>query len=264
MRTRTVPEWADPVAVAGRAAEPVVGLWEQLIATASLPPTAVHPAAVPEPAQRWLAHAVAPDAPVASVAVLKMTGRIKVGGWLPFRAVQVIAPPHGFVWVARAGWGPLSVTGFDSYGNGEGQMRWLLGGRIPLVTESGPDITRSDADRLALDAVWLPPSFAHVRWAQSDDKGSALAVRTIGDEEAAVEIRVADDGRLTSVRMQRWSAQGKQPWGRHPCGGIVEAEATFDDIAIASSVRVGYGIGTDRWTKGEFFRCQITDAVFLP
>ncbi|MCU1461113.1 MAG: hypothetical protein JWO37_1188 [Acidimicrobiales bacterium] len=193
-----------------------------------------------------------------------MSGHIKVGRWLPFRAIQLIVPPHGFVWVARAGWGPLSFSGFDSYGHGEGQMRWLLGGRFPLMTATGLDLTRSAADRVALDAVWLPQSFANVQWEPGPLDRSALAVRAVGDEKTPVELRVGDDGRLTSVRMQRWSAPDKRPWGRYPCGGIVDAEATFDGITIPSRLRVGYWVGTDQWPRGEFFRCAITDAVFLP
>jgi hypothetical protein len=196
--------------------------------------------------------------------VLKMTGHIKLGRWLPFRAVQVVAPPHGFVWVARAGWGPLSFTGFDRYGDGDGEMRWLLGGRVPLMVASGPDITRSAADRAALEAICLPTSFTDVRWEPQDSQSSATAIRRIGDEETRVELRVGDSGRLTSARMQRWSSPDKRPWARYPFGGIVEDEATFSGITIPSRLRVGYWIGTDRWPKGQFFRCQITDAVFLP
>jgi hypothetical protein len=168
------------------------------------------------------------------------------------------------VWVARAGWGLLSFTGFDSYGQGEGRMRWLLGGRVPLVTATGADVTRSDADRVALDAVWLPQSFANAQWEPGSEEDAVSAVRTIGVETTPVELRVGEDGRLTSVRMQRWSAPDKAPWGRYPCGGIVDAEATFDGVTIPSRIRVGYWIGTDRWAQGEFFRCEITDAVFLP
>jgi hypothetical protein len=260
-----IPTWADPVAVAGRAAEPVVELWNHLIDVARVPQSeSSAPAWIPEPARRWLEHAIAPDAPTARAALLKMTGHIKVGRWLPFRAIQLIAPSHGFVWVARAGWGPLSFTGFDSYGQGEGRMRWLLGGRIPLVTATGADVTRSDADRVALDAVWLPQSFANVQWERSRAEDAVSAVRTIGHEATPVELRIGEEGRLTSVRMQRWSAPDKAPWGRYPCGGIVDAEATFDGVTIPSRIRVGYWIGTDRWAQGEFFRCEITDAVFLP
>jgi len=253
------------LAVAGRAAEPIVDLWEHLIEASTVPLTGSNaPATAPEAARRWFAHAIGPVAPAARGVLLRMTGHIKVGRWLPFRAVQVIAPPHGFVWVARAGWGPLSFTGFDSYGKGEGRMRWLLGGRVPLVTGAGPDVTRSAADRVALDAVWLPQSFTDVQWDNGGPEGSAQAVRAVGDEQALVELRTGDDGRLTSVRMQRWSGPDKKPWGRYPCGGIVDAEATFDGITIPSRVRVGYWIDTVDWAKGEFFRCHVTDAVFLP
>ena len=86
----------------------------------------------------------------------------------------------------------------------------------------------------------------------------------IGDEETRVELRIDEDGQLTSARMQRWSAPDERPWGRYPFGGIVDNEATFNGITIPSRLRVGYWIGTEQWAKGEFFRCQITDAVFLP
>jgi hypothetical protein len=204
----TVPAWADPVSVAGRASEGVLELWEQLLQRATVLAAPCAAADAPEPARRWLAHAIGSEVPAPRVAVLKMTGHIKIGRWLPFRAVEVIAPPYGFVWVARAGWGPMTVTGFDSWGNGQGRMHWLLGGRIPLVTASGPDVARSGAARVALEAVWVPPTFIDVSWEQSNGANSATAIRTIGEEDIRVELRVGDDGRLTSVRVQRWSALG--------------------------------------------------------
>ena len=141
-------------------------------------------------------------------------------------------------------------------------MRWSIGGRVPIVDADGPDVTRSAADRLALDSVWLPQSFVGLEW--DDAEHGAVAVREVGDEQARVELRVAADGRLTSVRMQRWAAPDKGPWARHPCGGYVGAEATFDGVTIPSEVSVGYWIDSSQWTRGEFFRCQVTNAVFLP
>jgi hypothetical protein len=156
----------------------------------------------------------------------------------------------------------MSITGFDSYGHGQGRMRWSIGGHLPIVDAQGPDVTRSAADRLALDSVWLPHSFVGVEWDETGDR--TVAVRVVGDEPTRVELRVADDGRLTSVRMQRWAAPDKRPWARHSCGGLVGAEATFDGVTIPSAVRVGYWIDSPQWTSGEFFRCHLTNAVFLP
>jgi hypothetical protein len=54
-----------------------------------------------------------------------MRGHIRLGGWRPFTAQQVLAP-SGFVWAATARVAGLPVTGFDRYSSGTGQMRWRL------------------------------------------------------------------------------------------------------------------------------------------
>jgi len=49
----SVPPWADPLSVAGRAAEPIVDLWEHLIEASTVPLTGSNvPATAPETAQR--------------------------------------------------------------------------------------------------------------------------------------------------------------------------------------------------------------------
>jgi hypothetical protein len=96
---------------------------------------------LPEAARRYLRRSVASDAPAATVMLLKMTGHIKIGGWLPFRALQGVST-DGYIWVPRAGWPMLSVKGFDRYGDHTGEMRWLLGG-VPSVRACGEDVNRS-------------------------------------------------------------------------------------------------------------------------
>ena len=41
---------------------------------------------LPEPAQRWLSHAIAPGTPLWQRAELSMHGQIKLGRWRPFTA----------------------------------------------------------------------------------------------------------------------------------------------------------------------------------
>jgi hypothetical protein len=95
---------------------------------------------------------------------LTMRGHIRLGSWRPFTA------PTGpgalrFIWAATARVAGLPVTGFDRYSFGTGQMRWRLLGLVPVMTASGPDVTRSAAGRLAGEATcWLPTSFTATSW----------------------------------------------------------------------------------------------------
>jgi len=77
MTTGAIPAWADPVALAGRAAETVAEPWEQLIGKATLEPTDHNAGTTaPEPARRWLTHAIAPGATSARVAGVVAEGAV--------------------------------------------------------------------------------------------------------------------------------------------------------------------------------------------
>ena len=55
---------------------------------------------LPEPARRWLTHAVAPGAVIAGSAELSTRGEIKIGRWQPFRASELLVAPSSYVWAA--------------------------------------------------------------------------------------------------------------------------------------------------------------------
>lgn len=166
--------------------------------------------------------------------------------------------------MARAGWRLLSITGFDRYIDDEGEMRWLLAGRAPLVRASGRDITRSAAGRLAIEAtLWMPTSFTSINWRAGDDPDTAVATWHIGTEQPSVELHLDGEGRPRSVSMQRWGNPNGEPFSYYPFGGVLEDESTFGGFTIPTAMRVGWLWGTDRWDEGEFFRARITDAAFL-
>ncbi|MEW9550214.1 DUF6544 family protein [Nonomuraea sp. NPDC050783] len=79
---------------------------------------------LPEPARRWLLHAVAPGTPLLRAVVLSTHGTIRLNGWRDFRAQQVLAPLKGYVWTADTRLGLLPVRGFDRYRAGAGELRW--------------------------------------------------------------------------------------------------------------------------------------------
>ena len=123
-----------------------------------------------EPVERYLRHAVREGARPGGGVRLAMSGRIKVGLWLPFTAVET-CDGRSFLWQARAARGPLAVT--DRYAAGEGSTEGRLLGRVRLFHSADPDTTRSAAGRAALEAIWAPASLMPqhgVAWrAESDE-----------------------------------------------------------------------------------------------
>src|SRR3954449_2257691 len=107
--------------------------------------------ALPEPVERYLAHALPAGPPPGPAVRLRMTGRIKLGPWLPFAAEEQ-CDGRSFVWRARVG--PLHVI--DRFAGGTGAMEGRLFGRRTLFAAGGEDVSRSSAGRAALEAIWAP------------------------------------------------------------------------------------------------------------
>jgi hypothetical protein len=217
---------------------------------------------LPEPARRWLLHAIAPGTPLWPSVELSMRGEIKLGAWRPFTARQVLAPPHGFIWAATARVSGLPVTGFDRLSSGSGQMRWRLGGLVPVLSAAGPDVTRSAAGRLAGEMVLAPTTFRAATWTSGPDGDRAVVTSRIEGADESVQLHVGADGRLLDVVLQRWGNPLGAPYGRHPFGVAIEAEETFEGVTIGSRLRAGWFWGTARQDDGEFFRAEITGVSF--
>jgi hypothetical protein len=221
---------------------------------------------LPEPARRWLTHAIRPGTPVARAAIVEMHGHIRLGRWFRFRAVQVQAPPAGFVWAARARLGPVPISGFDRYRDGTGEMRWRLLGRIPVMSATGPDLDRSAAGRVALDAMLVPTAWLQdaVTWREGPDDNTVVAEWRVGEETRPVTLTIGPDGAISSLTMPRWAQPTGHPWGEYLFGGTLEDEVEFGGIKLGTRMSGGYFYGTDEWRSpaGEFFRAQITRATF--
>ena len=85
---------------------------------------------LPDPVRADFRASIAIDTPLAQSARLRMRGRIKIGRWVPFRARQVLAPQHGFLWIAHAAG---LIAGSDHYALGKGAMDWRLVGLVPVM-----------------------------------------------------------------------------------------------------------------------------------
>lgn len=222
-------------------------------------------AAIPETARRYLRHAIAAGTPLASAVRLKMHGEIKLKGWHPFTAEQVICRERGMIWRASTRMYGMPIRGSDCLLDGKGAMLWKLFGIVPLVNAAGPDITRSGAGRMNIESVcWLPSGLCgdHVSWTSSD--ASHLQVRfTALGEATQLDLLVDGAAGLQSMSMPRWGNPGGSAFHYETFGGLVEAEGTFSGYTIPTRLRVGWYFGADRFEpEGEFFRVTIDEAGY--
>ncbi len=219
---------------------------------------------LPEPAARYLAHAVAPDTPLAAAVRLRMRGEIRLGAWRPFTAEQVLRRDGEMLWHAAVRWGGLTVRGFDSLHAGEGRMEWKLMGLFPFVRGQGADVTQSAIDRVRGELVWLPSALCgpEVSWS-APDAGHAVARFDLLGEETELALAVGPEGQLRALRYQRWGNPGGGPHRSVPFGGLVEGEQRFDGYTVPCRMRVGWGFNGQSWDSGgEFFRVTLEEARF--
>lgn len=224
-------------------------------------------AELPEPARRFLRHAIRPGTVLARSVTLQMHGRIALtpgADKIPLRARQLLAP-QGLIWQASVGAGTRRISGHDLFVDGEGAMRWFMWGVVPIVQASGPDQSRSGAGRVALEvALWLPCALlpqAGARWEAIDGERARVHLSVDGERLAPV-LSIADDGRPRRIEMQRWDAEGLSgtpgyvPWA----GEVLGEERTFGGYTIATRVRATARAGTPQ--AHEFFEAVVTDAQY--
>jgi hypothetical protein len=213
---------------------------------------------LPDPVRRYLRASIAPGTPLAQSARFRMRGSIKQGRWwLPFRARQILAPLHGFVWAARVGGSVL--VGSDRYAGGDGAMEWKLLGLVRVLHAEGPDMAHSSAGRAGAEAVWVPtavlPRFG-VTWTATDAHHITASYR-LDNFELELHYTLDDDARVRSIALDRWG--GPDNTGFHRFVHELTGYTTFDGVTIPSAGRGGWFNAADRWSDAEFFRYEITD-----
>jgi hypothetical protein len=214
-------------------------------------------AELPQPVRRYLQHALPNGFQVTGGVRLRMTGKIRVGFWLPFTAMQE-CDGRSFVWRARVGLGllaPLEVV--DRYANGAGSVTGRLLGRYELFRQADEHVHRSAAGRAALEAVLAPASLLPgrgVSWRAEDDE-HIIASSDLQPEHIDVHMQIDGQGALRAVSAQRWGNIGKHSHGYLTFGGDMGAEQRFGDLVIPSHLAVGWRYGGENYKP--FFKAHI-------
>lgn len=216
---------------------------------------------LPAPARRLLLRALPPRTLLKPTVDLEMTGEIKLGPiWMPFEASQILHAGLGFVWRPIVGGRIVRFSGADSLGPDGARMEFRLHGKIPIVKASGPQVDKSAAGRLAAETVaWLPQALtpqAGATWAPIDDVSASVAIATPSGP-IDVEVLVDEDGRLKSMKLQRWNESADPPQHEAFGGAVLSEYTTCVGVRIAGSGIVGWHWDTDDQDDGIFFRYTI-------
>lgn len=251
--------------IVARLPAPVRHDWADL-AVATRPQPRFDPASVadlPDPARRWLTHAIAPGTPLRRRVELDQHGRIRIGAWRSFRAAEIIAPLEGYIWAVATQVFGVPIRGYDRLTHGTGEMTHRAFGRFPIVSARGADLTRSTTGRLLSEMVWAPAVAVgpEVEWKPVDDH-TAVALMPYGGDIHEVSITAGSSGALQWVTIDRWASVDKCPYRLHPFSAEIHSEATFGGFTVPSRVTAGYDYDSERWPDCAFIELTVDDATF--
>eukprot|EP00899_Mesostigma_viride_P008986 jgi/Mesvir1/18089/Mv09390-RA.1 len=225
---------------------------------------------LPEPARRYLIHAIAPGAPTIKVANLRFVGKLRSRGKLAnFEATESLVPNKSFDWNAKIGGFPFGIKGRDWLNESSlgGQEYQRLGGLLGGKTATGPEVTRSQIGRLCLESIFAPtgllPSRNGVRWEPSGDKNTAVARWSLGSEDVKLVLRLKPSGQLAEAIVDRWGTLGG-PYAYQRYGCVVEEEKAFDWYTIPHSFRMGWYLGRNSGipVEGLLYQATVQNAWF--
>jgi uncharacterized protein DUF6544 len=213
-----------------------------------------------EPVRRYFTHAIADGASLEPRMRLRMTGRIKVGLWLPFTARQA-CDGSSFIWRAQVPRHVRFLTVTDSYDHGQATIDGRLLGAIRMFHSDDQNVVRSAAARAATEGIFAPigllPSPARIWHAESDNE--ITVDLALAPERPSLHVTIDNDGAVQSVHLQRWGDAGEKAFGYMPFGGDILAEKRFGDLVLPARLRVGWWHGTERFSP--FFDAEIISAV---
>jgi hypothetical protein len=226
---------------------------------------------LPEPARRYFLYTIKAGTPIWTVTKILMSGEIGLGtqdkpNYMPMRAKQILAPPHGLVWNVEAGRGLMHISGSDGFDGATSWVHFWLSKTIPIVRVGGSnDHARAAFGRVVAEAVfWAPATLLPgdaVSW-EAVSADVARATVNHGGMVQTVDVTVAEDGRPTTVVIPRWSnANLEKTYQLQPFGGFLSEFRDFDGYRLATHVEGGNLIGTEGYFP--FYKAQVVDLRFV-
>lgn len=184
---------------------------------------------LPPSVQRYIHMALPDGCKTIVLARLRQEGRLRTDAkskcWMPFTAVQTIAPTTaGFLWDARVGGIPgFHIQVLDSLVDGRGVGQVSLCSAIRIASDGGtPEMNSGALHRFLAEAVWSPTALLpseRLRWSAIDDN-MACATLTAKGVTVSLEFRFNAAGEVVGIFTPgRWGSFGgryvQKPWEGH-------------------------------------------------
>lgn len=248
-------------------------VWAHLAAQQPSSPTrfdASMIADLPDPARRFFLFAIKAGTPLYTVAEISMEGDFSLGtkdnpNYMPMRAKQILAVPHGFVWKLNAGDGAMRVSGSDVAADGNSWSRFWLLGVAPVARAGGnPDHLRSAFGRYVAEAVfWTPAALLpgdNVRWDAIDESTVRVTLTYLGMQQA-IDLFVDADGKPSKIVFRRWSdVNVEKKFQLQPFGGYLSNYKEFDGFRLPTRIEAGNFFETDEYFP--FYKVNVTGIRF--
>ena len=177
------------------------------------------------------------------------------------QAHQILALPHGLVWILKSGF----ISGSDGATPHTSWTQFWLFNLIPVVRVGGsPNHHRSGFGRVVSEAAfWMPASLLpskYVRW-EPIDQAATRAIVTYAEFEQTVDITVSGDSQPTRVVIERWSNENKnKQFRKQPFGGELFEFRNIGGYTLPTRVIGGNHFDTEDYFP--FYKATVTDICY--
>ncbi len=216
------------------------------------------------PLGKYLESVIRPGTPLFRSVRLEMEGMIKLKGWIPFTATQVLNYDFGNIWAAQMKMGAIPVSGHDALTEHVAEMVWKAFGMFKVTKQEGPDVRRSDVGRMASELIWLPTVLTAdvARASELVGDQTQFTVNLFGHPQT-VSLALGQDHRPKTVQLMRWGTPVNRPFAQYPFGAHLSDWHEFQGISVPCHAEVGWEFGNPSLEEeGMFFKCDITSASF--
>lgn len=214
--------------------------------------------------QKWLSHSGILQKTIPKFISLKQHGQMKLSPetneWIVADAEQRITlEPPGFVWNVKTQFYHIPVFGLDQFQNGQGSMKMLLAGILPVVSTSNhPKTNESTLQRYLSEMIWYPHLIFHPSVSfQELDSNKVEFTMTVNQTVGKVVFHFNETGETKKITANRFKdIQDETPTDWEV---VVTKYKSFSEYRLPSQFEVSWFLKSGKFM---WFVCDVSEIKF--